>query len=316
MRAGGSLARSEFNGAELFPRKFSDCAVSPLVPPLSDGRPTAIAGTAVRQCPCPCPCPARARAGLPRCWLPAAAAVPALGRVSSEPFLQRGGRLVDPRGDRGEYLPHLPGRGTGNAAGAAGQAGHFSGPLDGLECTGPVRYLHHGHPRRADDPGQLPAGTTRPPALTTRRSHSCASSMWCVVTSTPAPDSAASRIVSHGRVRASGSTPDVGSSRTSRSGGGRGPARTRAAAGHGLAPDEALQHLVFAVQNAEPEPDDADLIAAALADEHLVRQAGPGRACGFRGCGAGAEWAISLADESIDKFGQAVLNLCGAIATN
>ena len=218
MRAGGSLARSEFNGAELFPRKFSDCAVSPLVPPLSDGRPTAIAGTAVRQCPCPCPCPARARAGLPRCWLPAAAAVPALGRVSSEPFLQRGGRLVDPGGDRGEYLPHLAGRGTGNAAGAAGQAGHFSGLLDGLECTGPVRYLHHGHPRRADDPGQLPAGTTRPPALTTRRSHSCASSMWCVVTSTPAPDSAASRIVSHGRVRASGSTPDVGSSRTSRSG--------------------------------------------------------------------------------------------------
>ena len=63
-----------------------------------------------------------------------------------------------------------------------------------------------------------PAATTRPALRTTRRSHCSASSMACVVASTPAPPSAAPRMVSQSLARPSGSTPDVGSSSTSSSG--------------------------------------------------------------------------------------------------
>ncbi len=64
----------------------------------------------------------------------------------------------------------------------------------------------------------VPAATTRPAAITTRRVHSSASSMLCVVTMTPAPPAAVCEIVSQSRARASGSTPDVGSSSSSSSG--------------------------------------------------------------------------------------------------
>ena len=64
----------------------------------------------------------------------------------------------------------------------------------------------------------VPSATTRPAAMSTRRSHSPASSRWWVVTSTPAPPAAARWMVSHSAARAPRPTPDVGSSRTSRSG--------------------------------------------------------------------------------------------------
>jgi hypothetical protein len=60
--------------------------------------------------------------------------------------------------------------------------------------------------------------------------------MWWVVTSTPSPSSALALMVSQSLARCSGSTPEVGSSRTSRPGGGRARSRTRpAGAGRGAA---------------------------------------------------------------------------------